>query len=91
MSLFTFVLEYNGGTNTKQAEGETLADAVQSWAESMEGQSVGKGAERLEGVVDAIKTDQPVPLKGCHNAFCSYFKIGRWPALLNVIKTDRDD
>jgi hypothetical protein len=87
MSLFTFVLEYDGGSYIRQASAPSLAEAIVSWAAQMKRVPIGRKKERYD-IAEAIKSDQPVPLRGLTNAYCSFFDIDHSPALLNIVKTE---
>jgi hypothetical protein len=90
MALYTFVMEYLGGTYMAQVRARSVAQACVNWARSLEAaeiQGLGpRGHQELVVQMTERMTDA-VPLDGLENAWChSALPRGRF-ALINIIQT----
>jgi hypothetical protein len=85
-TVFTFVLEYKGGTYISQTSGRSLAGAVADWARTRtEGDLTTWGLVR--GDLKELVADTPVLLDGCQNFWCLSASTDKGLILVNIIAT----
>lgn len=89
MSLFTFVMEYKGGTYASQVAALTLETACQEWALQLDTKSIcGLNHKCKQMLVEEMKTQlMPTRLKGLLNVWC-FTPLTLEGSLINIIKTD---
>ena len=90
MSLFTFILEYDGGTYIKQIESDSPENASIIWAKSLEISSIkGLGPASKEAIIQEMKwaDKSPVPIEGVKNVWFSSFLVRGELGCINIIKT----
>jgi hypothetical protein len=90
MALFTFVLDYKGGTYISQVSARTLKQATVKWAEGLEVEEMyGLGAASKIKLIREMKGDEDKPalLNGLKNVWCQTSLIRGRGALINIIKT----
>eukprot|EP01035_Chromulina_nebulosa_P002199 gene2198-2966_t len=72
MPLYTFVLDYDGGTYVAQVNAESFDRAPAVWARSLgPGEIRGMGSSALSQLVTALEGDAPTPLEGLVNVWQS--------------------
>ncbi|MCT4665447.1 MAG: hypothetical protein N4A45_09470 [Flavobacteriales bacterium] len=95
-SLFTFILEFRGGTYTTQVESINLHDSIDKWTVKIKEEQeqiyqIGtKTIEEIKEQIDSKESDkQPVLLNGLKNVW--YFTISTKQGFGNVhiIKTEK--
>lgn len=71
MPLFTFYLDYRGGTYISQAYASTPELAPKIWAEQLQYKEVyGIGPKGKECLLKRIESEIPVPITGIKNTWC---------------------
>jgi hypothetical protein len=87
MPLYTFIVDYKGFTCVQQASGNTLKEALKSWAELFKlGDPAGLPGNRNE-IADSLSKDVPTPLKGARNVWCITQNVFGKLALMNIVET----
>lgn len=91
MRLFTFIMEFRGGTYINQVEADSLEDAILLWPASLTIQEIKhfgeKSREALKlKLADADET--PILLDGLTNCWCHAFSLPTGFALVNIVQTD---
>jgi len=87
MPLFTFVLEFDGGTHISQFRATSLFRAVEEYgAQLLRDKAVAKLPVRRR-LSEALSAGNPVAIKGVRNVWCCSASIGKKLALLNVVAT----
>ena len=87
MPLFTFVLEFDGGTHISQLRATSLFRAVEEYgAQLLRDKAVAKLPVRRR-LSEALSAENPVAIKGMRNVWCCSASIGKKLALLNVVAT----
>jgi len=87
MPLFTFGLEFDGGTHISQFRATSLFRAVEEYgAQLLRDKAVAKLAVRRR-LSEALSAENPVAIKGVRNVWCCSVSIGKKLALLNVVAT----
>ncbi|RPD44669.1 hypothetical protein DNI29_21305 [Hymenobacter sediminis] len=95
MSLFTVIMEFEGGTYASQVTAEHEASVLKNWISKLETKAIPRIGEKIKKrMLQDIYSDeeryQPVLLKDCYNVWCVTFLIlGRF-MLLTIIKTEQD-
>ena len=88
MQLYTFFMEYKGGTYIAQII-ETLKNAPVRWAEELEVSKIqGFEARDYEELVSTMKVDEPVPIRGLTNVWCVTAVVGAETAIIHFVETD---
>jgi hypothetical protein len=94
MAMYTFIMEYRGGTYISQVEAPSIEIAVVCWAEELNPSEITHLSPALKRqVVDGLKNDQdgvygPTPLTGIVNAwFINTPLPGGTRTMVNAVKT----
>lgn len=94
--LFTYIVNFRGGTFISQVEAESLKDSVIAWltAISNEPQKIEHigpkcRAELHDQLVKDYEDNKPLPLIGLKNVWCASFNIKTGFGLVNIIQTER--
>jgi hypothetical protein len=86
--MFTFILEFRGGTYISQTNSNVLSKAIIDWAEKL--QSVNIKYLGLRGkaeVLYKLNEAEPIPLSGLINAWFLSFSISQGFITVNIVKT----
>lgn len=86
--LYTFVLDYRRGTYIGQASGDSVTTALSQWVSKIRPEEIAKWGLRQEELSEIVRSDEPVPLKGCINAWCLSGSTNGGLVLINAIATD---
>ncbi len=88
-ALFTFILDYRGGTYIRQMAGRSLKRAIQEWAESLQASEIYRlGNSGKQDLVSALNDEQPIPIEGVQNVWCFSVVARGQLALINIVKTE---
>jgi hypothetical protein len=90
LNLYTFVLDYRGGTYISQVRAETAQEACNTWAKNLNTSEIKHlGIKSKNLLIDDLQEDynQLVPLAGLQNAWCTSATIRNHTALINIIET----
>ena len=97
MPLFTFVLEFDGGTHISQFRAASVVRAVHEYGDQLlRDKAVAKMAVRKR-LSAAFSAENPVAIKGMRNVWNCSASIGQKLAILNLVATsvpgepDKDD
>ncbi len=86
-TLFTFILEYYGGTYIAQTLGADLSTAADAWLGSLSSTNLEEWSlsrSDLQGVLD----NGFVPLDGVQSAWCASASAAKGLLLINAIATE---
>jgi hypothetical protein len=87
--LYTFILEYAGGTYISQERAQSVESATAAWARGVSFESIGAHLSQriafLQNITD--ETYVPVPVSGNPGVWCTCIGIGENMALVNIVKT----
>jgi hypothetical protein len=87
MPLFTFVLEFDGGTHISQFRAASVFRAVEEYgAQLLHNKAIAKLPVRRR-LKEALSAENPVAIKGVRNVWCCSASIGKKFALVNVVVT----
>jgi hypothetical protein len=89
MPLYTFFLEYKGGTYISQVHARSSPLATRAWARKfLEMKVPGLGARSKSDLVEKILGDAPTALDGLKNIWCSSALVRGHLALIHFTKTE---
>jgi hypothetical protein len=86
-TLFTFVLDYKGGTYISQVSDLSIAGAVEKWAKTRADRDLTTWGLVREDLTKLAETDTPMAIEGCHNVWCLSNSTEEGLVLINVIAT----
>ena len=90
MPLYTFILEYKGGTYLSQASSGSPGTAFVKGAESLQAvQVTGLGNKGKASLIEQMKTNKITPIAGLTNVWCNTALINGRLAIVNVIRTEQ--
>ena len=87
MPLFTFLLEFDGGTYISQVRSASVKRAIPKYA----GLLVNNVAVPLSvrrRLASGLAEDEPIAIEGIRNVWCCFATVGKKSALLNIISTE---
>ncbi len=89
MPLYTFILDFRGGTYISQFAGVTAANAAHVWPTELDFEGIAKLRKKHRKILLAgLDEEGFVRLTGTKNVWCNCFVIGKHLALLNAVQTD---
>jgi hypothetical protein len=90
MELYTFLMEFRGGTYISQVSSSTLVDAVKAWAYELSVDGIKhlgiKGKNEIIKNIDEIDLS---PIDTVINVYCFCLRIKAGFIIVNVIKTSK--
>ncbi len=90
MALYTFMLEYAGGTYISQLKAASPKSACVKWAQKLDGAQVkGVRVKDKESLIEQMKEEIPFALDGMSNAWCNSALIRGKLALINLVQTEQ--
>jgi hypothetical protein len=91
MSLYTLIIEYEGGTYISQIKAPSPKSACVKWAQKLDGSQVkGLGLKGKESLIEQMKEESPVAIDGMLNAWCNSTLVRGRLALINLVQTERE-
>ncbi len=89
MSLYTFIMEYAGGTYISQVKALSPKSACVKWAQNLDVSQVsGLGGKSKASLIDRMKDESPTPIDGVLNTWCAGALIRGELALINFVLTE---
>jgi len=89
MPLYTFLLEYRGGTYVSQVRARSLSLAIEAWtAEFMRIKVPGLGLRSKSDLAEKILRDAPTTVDGLINTWCSSALVRGHLALIHFTQTE---
>ena len=89
MALFTFIMDFQGGTYISQVNASSPESACVKWAENLETSEIqGLGSKGKNFLIEEMKKEPPVALNGVSNVWCSWASIYGKSALINLVQTE---
>ena len=89
MALFTFVLEFDGGTYISQLRARSAARATAQFASDLISNDEVSTLAVRRRLSEALTAENPVAIDGVRNVWCCSASIGRRFALLNIVTTSQ--
>jgi hypothetical protein len=88
MGLYTFFMDFEGGTYASQVRANSPTEALKVWAETkLSGYSELLGVNITSQCIEYAYKEGIVALEGLKNTWCGSFMIEDGHALINLIQT----
>jgi hypothetical protein len=91
MSMYTFLFSHKNTICIRQAQGNTLEEAVNEWLPMLGDVQFGKDEEKstldLPTVRQELKEARLVPLRKLTNVWCTFLRFNGTNAIINVVLT----
>lgn len=89
MSLFTFIIDYKGGTYISQVEDEiSLQNACNKWIEQLNPNDIYGFGEKSKSLLKKdLSEAQIMAINGVDNVWCFISSIRKTLLLVNIVKT----
>ena len=89
-SLYTFILDFEGGTYVSQVEAQHPKKATRLWATQLEIQHIPNFTQAMkENLKRSVEHDDATPVEGVSNVWCLAILTSHdKPGLVNIVKTD---
>ena len=88
-NLFTFVLDFDGGTYISQFRGHDRSEACEKWVEGMDISAIRSVAKITRSELRReVDIREAVGIEGMTNVWCLSFVVKKKLGLLNVVQTD---
>ena len=90
MPLYTFIMEYSGGTYVSQVKASSPRSACIKWARNLDVSQVGAlSLKSKDSLIEQMKTELPAPIDGMSNVWCAAALLRGGLALINFVRTDQ--
>ena len=86
-ALYTFVMDYRGGTYVSQVAERSLKAAVLRWVSKLDTKRIGAARKALRPASFSWEDGQPVPVEGTAGVWCFDLRLGRFLAIVHVVRT----
>ena len=91
MPLYTFLMDFKGGTYIQQIEDSSPRRACLRWAENLDTSNIeGLGLKGRISLVEQMKDEELTPIKETINVWCVSALIQGSLALITLIRTERE-
>jgi hypothetical protein len=88
MALFTFILEYDGGTYLSQVQSQSQNAAVRKWGKHfLKDSTTGLPSILKKALVDNLIIESTIPIAGVSNVWCISASVRKKLALVNLVQT----
>lgn len=88
MALFTFILDYSGGTYLSQVDSKNHVKAPGVWSNQLNANHLGKKAELFKNqLISLVDSESPVAVEGLVNTWCLTFTLVNELAIVHYCKT----
>lgn len=92
MALYTFILEYRGGTYISQVRSQSPKPAVKKWLKSLVNDSTLKLSAKTKIALESELIDEvPTPLDDISKTWCIFASVQRKLALVNFVQTHEEN
>ena len=86
--MFTFIMDFRGGIYVSQVKSKQLTDAIIEWGGNLNLDEIKHlGPAGKAEIVELLKEEEPILLKGLTNVWCLSFSIKQGFAIVNVVRT----
>ena len=88
MRLYTFILDFRGGTYISQFKGINVETAMLNWAYELDTKPIAHLRKKhMKKIRKNLGEDILVEITGTKNVWCHSFLLGKHLALLNIVGT----
>jgi hypothetical protein len=92
MPLYTFLMDFKGGTYIRQIKASSPKFACVEWAKSLDtSKIVGLGKKGRNYLVEEMKNETPTPINQTVNAWCTTALIRGNIAIITLIRTEQEN
>jgi hypothetical protein len=88
--LYTFVLDYHGGTYLDQVSATSPVAALPKWLSKLRNEDLIPWKLSRGDLKKILQSDDPAPIDGCRGVWCISGPAKNGLMLLNIIATDSD-
>jgi hypothetical protein len=89
MALFTFIMEFRGGTYVSQVNAASLVAAIVEWSKSLQVDEIQYlGPTGKAEIIGMAKEAEPALLNGLTNVWFECFSLRQGFARMNIVKTE---
>jgi hypothetical protein len=89
MELFTFIMDFSGGTYVSQVRSESVKTALSAWAKQLNPKDIyGMGVKMISLLQKEIDQETPVPLTGLSNAWFASVLIHGRSVFIHIVATN---
>lgn len=89
MALYTFFLEYRGGTYISQVRAASPSSALKSWARKLGNIDVwGLGPKSKSEMIEKLQLDAPTAIEGIQSTWCCTAFLRNHLAVIHFIQTE---
>ena len=90
MNIYTFLLNFRGGTYVSQVRSNSLRSSLLDWSKNIDVTQIQylgeKTKKELQHVI--LLEEDPIQLAGLQNVWCVHLMISVGSMLLNIVQTD---
>ena len=87
--LFTFVLDFRGGTSISQVWATSMNQSCRKWVQQLDTKDIyGLGPKSIPRLMEQMLEELPVSINGVQNVWCMTALIRGQLALIHIIQTD---
>ncbi len=87
-TLYTFVLDFKGGTYLSQVTAANFNDAPMNWARELKSDQIAGAVNDFRNkIISQISDEPPVEIVGLSNTWCLTFQIDERLAIVHFIET----
>ncbi|NLR69003.1 hypothetical protein HGH92_32175 [Chitinophaga varians] len=91
MDIYTFIMEFRGGTYISQVKENDVNTAMILWSKSLQLTQVKfLGRKGILELQDEIKSESPTRIRDVDNVWCFCLRIKSGLLMVNVIKTAKE-
>lgn len=88
MPLYTFIMDFEGGTYLSQVRAPDVKTAPGVWAAGLKpGEIPGLGSALLRRLQSKVASDEPVPVTGLERVWCSSALVRGRSVLVHFVET----
>lgn len=89
--MYTFLLEFAGGTYIAQHHGESVPAAIREYCATLKSQGIDGNVAAGRVLASEWQNTTPVEVQGCVNVWCLTTLVDEALVLCHVVKTERQD
>jgi hypothetical protein len=89
MALYTFIMQYLGGTYIKQVTERNELEAMRKWLRELDISKIDGFTEldKQKLIIDDFSDEEPIVISGCRNVWCFGLRTSQELALINFVLT----
>jgi hypothetical protein len=88
MPLYTFFLEYRGGTYISQVRAQSSNSALRVWARTLNKTELSQlDTHTKSSLVEKVQSDIPIAIEGVKNTWCCTALLDQHMAIINFTQT----